>query len=130
MFSFRKKKKDEADEVQPAIALITEDEPILRMDVTAMLEGMGFSVVGVETAEKALGALASKQVELLITDIHMPGKLDGLALAKQAASQWPELRIVICSGRTTLVDSDLPAGVKFVQKPYTLEDIEDAILSF
>lgn len=129
MFSFR---RDKAPDQVPekVFALIAEDEALLRMNATEMLEDMGFLVAGAETADEALSFLKANTVELLITDIHMPGKLDGLDLARTAAGEWPDLHIVICSGRSRIIASDLPPRTKFVAKPYTMDQIEEAILSF
>lgn len=133
MFSFRKtaEAKSEADVAAPApVALIVEDEEILRLNAAAMLEDMGFDVVGAATADEALQVMAGRPVELLIADIHMPGERDGLELARETATNWPDVRIVICSGRIRATAGQLPEGAVFVPKPYTVDDIEKAILSF
>ena len=130
MFPFRKREDSKPESVKPAIALIAEDEPILRMNAAEMLQDMGFAIEGAETADQALTLLNTENVELLITDIHMPGARDGLMLAREAVERWPSLHVVICSGRTHLTDAQLPPRTKFVAKPYTMDDIEDAILSF
>ena len=131
MFSFLKKTDDaDAEDAKPPIALILEDEATLRLNAVAMLEDMGFSVLNAGSAEEALALMENGDVELLIADIHMPGDLDGLGVARQAAERWPEMRTVICSGQTRVVGSQLPARAVFVGKPYTVDDLENAILSF
>ena len=132
MFPFRKSEPQASPDAiaSPPLALIVEDEMILRLNAVEMLEDMGFSVINSETADEALTIMEKQRVELLISDIHMPGELDGLALARLAAERWPEMRTVICSGRVRVVGSELPTNAAFVGKPYTVEDLENAILSF
>ena len=132
IFPFRKPEPQASPDAiaSPPLALIVEDEMILRLNAVEMLEDMGFSVINSETADEALTIMEKQRVELLISDIHMPGKLDGLALARLAAERWPDMRTVICSGRVRVVGSELPTNAAFVGKPYTVEDLENAILSF
>lgn len=132
MFPFRRtpEAKPESDAAAPPVALIVEDEDLLRANAATMLEDMGFDVVSTANADEALAVMVGKPVELLLADIHMPGGRDGLALAREAAERWPEMRIVICSGRIRATAGQLPPGAVFVPKPYTVDDIEKAILSF
>jgi CheY-like chemotaxis protein len=82
-----------------AVIVVAEDNHDLRMAMTLMLERAGHEVIGVESGEPALEALRANQVELVVTDLDMPG-MDGLALCKAVRSD-PELRetpVIIATG--------------------------------
>jgi two-component system, response regulator PdtaR len=100
--------------------LVVEDEPILRMNAVDMLEDAGFEVLEAATADEALRLLEvhGPEVAALFTDVHMPGSMDGLALAKAVHERWPHILPVVTSGRARLHDGEIPDGGRFVGKPY------------
>lgn len=99
--------------------LIVEDEPFVRFVARDILEDDGFTVIEVAEAAEALAALAAHpEIVLLFTDIHMPGDIDGLELARRVADGWPKVRLALTSGRARLRDGELPEGALFVPKPY------------
>ena len=104
-----------------ALAVVAEDEPLMRMEAADMLRDAGFEV---DEAFHAAGALTQLEahggVSLLFTDINMPGpsQLDGLDLAREVARRWPNTVIVICSGARRPEPSEMPAGAQFFDKPY------------
>jgi two-component system, response regulator PdtaR len=57
-------------------------------------------------------------VRIMFTDIDMPGSMDGLKLARAVRDRWPPIKIVITSGQLIPTETDLPAGGRFVAKPY------------
>lgn len=99
--------------------LIVEDEALIRVDAVDMVEDEGFVVCDAANAAKALHILESRDdVGILFTDIDMPGELDGLDLARIVRKRWPHIAIIIVSGHTHLIDSDVPDGGVFFSKPY------------
>jgi len=104
----------------PVVALVAEDEFLLRMEAADTLADAGFTVLEVATADAALRYLEEKDgVDLLFTDVNMPGDLDGFDLAREVAARWPETLIVVCSGATRPEPGDLPAKARFIGKPYS-----------
>lgn len=93
-----------------------------------MLEEAGFDVMEAHTADEAWGMLEREpQVDLLFTDIDMPGTLDGLALAGRVAERWPHIRLLVTSGRFALRDEDPPDDGRFLPKPYRQSQLLDAV---
>ena len=94
------------------VALVAEDEFLLRMDAADTLTDAGFSVLEVASADAALRFLETKNgVDLLFTDVNMPGQLNGFDLARQVAERWPQIAIVVCSGAMKSGPGDLPASI-------------------
>lgn len=103
--------------------LIVEDECLIRMMLAEALLDAGFQVVEAENVLKALAALSRYDVHGVVTDIDMPGTLTGLDLAKLLSGTRPDLAVIITSGGHELRDDELPAGARFVPKPYGFEEI-------
>lgn len=109
--------------------LVVEDEPLIRLTLIDALEDAGFMVLEAGTADEALDIINDKTINLLFTDIQMPGENSGLDLAHAVADRFPEAGIVIASGRLTPADVDLPASAEFFAKPYDLSAIVDRLNS-
>jgi two-component sensor histidine kinase/DNA-binding response OmpR family regulator len=98
--------------------LIVEDEMILRMRAVDIVEDAGFTSIEAVNADDALAILESRSdIELLFTDIQMPGSIDGLKLAHAVHERWPLIKIMIVSGQLTLTDADKPLDSRFYGKP-------------
>jgi two-component sensor histidine kinase/ActR/RegA family two-component response regulator len=98
--------------------LIVEDEMVLRMRAVDIVEDAGFNPVEAVNADDALAILESRSdIELLFTDIQMPGSMDGLKLAYAVHERWPKIKIILVSGQLTLTDADKPADSRFYGKP-------------
>lgn len=101
--------------------LVVEDDPLLRLDMTLAFSDAGFSVIEAGSADEALDILETRQtIGLVVTDIEMPGKLDGLKLADIVARRWPDTGIFVTSGKIRPA-----AGTpgQFFPKPYDSRDI-------
>ena len=100
--------------------LFVEDEVLVSALMSDVLEERGFSVHAVENGDAALEYLQSgAPVDVLFTDINMPGDIDGAELAKAARDLRPDLPVVYASGRYTERDlSPMVSGSKFLSKPY------------
>ncbi len=102
------------------IVLVVEDEELLRWQAVIIIEDAGYGVVEAANAEEALAALEQRaDVQIMFTDVQMPGAIDGLRLAHVVSQRWPPVRIIVTSGRMRLRQDDLPKGGSFLMKPYT-----------
>jgi two-component system, response regulator PdtaR len=83
-----------------ATILLVEDEVLVRMTLADQLRSAGYVVLEASNADEALDLLHSKGhgVQLLLSDIRMPGKMDGVELARAIRTQHPEIKIVLASG--------------------------------
>ena len=106
------------------LILIVEDEFLLRMDSAEMIENAGFDVIQAADAEEAIAILiAQPDINLVFTDIQMPGSMDGLKLAHFVRNRWPPIKIVATSGLIQIKHDDLPAGSAFLRKPYRGDEV-------
>jgi two-component system, response regulator PdtaR len=99
--------------------LVVEDEHLIRMDTVSSLEGQGFIVHEAKNAADAIRCLElHDEIRLIFTDVHMPGSMDGVALAHYVRNRWPPVKIIVTSGYAVVCEGDLPAGALFIEKPY------------
>lgn len=105
--------------LKTGVVLVVEDEILVRMGIVGELEDAGFTVFEAAHADEAIALLeAHPSINLLFTDVDMPGSIDGLKLAAAVRNRWPPVKIIVTSGQFKLADSDLPAGSRFFPKPY------------
>jgi CheY-like chemotaxis protein len=103
----------------PPVILVVDDEALLRLRAADLLEDAGYHVVEAADAAAALEILEDRpDVRLLFTDIQMPGDLDGMQLAAKVHERWPEVLLIVTSGRLHLADQEIPDHGRFVGKPY------------
>ncbi|ANY84427.1 hypothetical protein BB934_40195 (plasmid) [Microvirga ossetica] len=114
---------------QPVVVLLAEDEALVRMMAADVLrEEGGFKVVEVVDADEALTVLeATAEVRALVTDVNMPGSLDGFTLARVVKQAWPHIGVVVTSGRMAPGAQELPSGALFIPKPYRPADLVAAV---
>jgi two-component system, response regulator PdtaR len=106
------------------VVLVVEDELLVRMNVVEMLSGAGFEVIEAVNADEAIMILESgSTIDVVFTDIQMPGSMDGLKLAAAVRKRWPPIKIVATSGIIKVGEDDLPAGSRFLPKPYSPSQI-------
>jgi two-component sensor histidine kinase/DNA-binding response OmpR family regulator len=104
--------------------LVVEDEMMLRMRAVDMVEDAGFTAVEAINADDALAILETRSdIELLFTDIQMPGTMDGLKLAYAVHKRWPLIKIILVSGQLKLTDADKPADSRFFGKPLDVKQM-------
>ncbi len=103
----------------PPVILIVEDEALVRLCAATLLADNGYHVVEAGSAADALRVLeARSDVTLVFTDIQMPGALDGMDLVREVHARWPNVFLMITSGRSTPASVDIPDDGRFVSKPY------------
>lgn len=114
---------------KPAI-LIVEDEALIRHDLIDFFEDAGFAVFDAENADDAIELMANNpHIRVVLTDVHMPGSMDGLRLAHVIRERHPPTLLLIASGAAKLQPSDLPIGAMFIPKPFNLHAVLATIRS-
>jgi len=108
----------------PAVVLVVEDEMLLRMRAVDMVEDAAFTSVEAVNADEAVAILESRSdIALLLTDIQMPGSMDGLKLAHAVHERWPPIRIILVSGQLRPASIDIPADSRFFGKPLEAKEM-------
>lgn len=99
--------------------LLVEDEFMISEWVAQSLSDQGFDVQTAANADDALQHLASDPIDVLFTDINLPGRMDGAALARRARELLPHLPVVYASAKATMLapDARVPGAI-VVPKPY------------
>lgn len=93
-----------------------------------MLEDAGFSTIEARHADEAWFILRERSdIGVLFTDVDMPGTMCGVTLAGRIHQAWPDIRLVVTSGRRRFEDRDIPDRGVFVPKPYDALQVVDAI---
>ena len=106
------------------VILIVDDEALVRLSAVGMLEDAGFRMIEAGSGDEALELLtADSDVQLLFTDVNMPGTINGLALARQVHDRWPHIGIMVASAKRQPQPAELPRGSRFEQKPYSLDTV-------
>ncbi len=104
--------------------LVVEDDPFIRLALAVCLEDEGYLVVEAGNVLEAIAVLGRPgKIDALVTDIDMPGALNGLDLAKLVRGYNNEIAIIVTSGGHVVADSDLPTGGRFLIKPYRMKDV-------
>ena len=111
--------------------LVVDDEPLLRMFNVDMLSDAGFDVLEAADADEALRVLALvSDIRVVFTDVEMPGSLNGFELADRVEAQWPEIGVVVTSGRRLPDPAFRSTGRCFVPKPYAAARVVALIDAF
>jgi len=101
-----------------ATVLVVDDEPLVVDYVADILGQSGFKAVEARSGEEALARLADEpNICAVISDVAMPGAVDGFALARSVRHDWPHMGVILVSGVMEPADIYLPTGVRFVAKP-------------
>ena len=110
-----------------AAVLVVEDEVLVRAMVTEELRSQGYTVIEAVDADEALSVLRSDvNVGLLLTDVRMPGTLNGMDLARLVRVEYPAIKVVMTSGTSTATQLDAPVDA-FFPKPYDLPRLVERI---
>ncbi|HWB47735.1 MAG TPA: ATP-binding protein [Stellaceae bacterium] len=107
------------------VLLVEDNEPMRRVS-KRQLEALGYRVVEADRAAAALPLLESEPIDLLFSDVVMPGGMSGFDLARAALARWPALKVLLTSGFPEAKMQDQPdavAGVRLLSKPYRREDL-------
>jgi CheY-like chemotaxis protein len=106
--------------------LVVEDDVLVRLMITAELRERGFAVIEAATADEAIAILQSLvAVDLVFTDVQMPGRIDGLGLTAFVREQRPQLKLILTSGLISRTPAGLADG--FIAKPYSPAEVIKSI---
>jgi CheY-like chemotaxis protein len=113
--------------VEP-IELVVDDEPLILMGTVDMIAHEGYAVVEATTADQAFRFLCKHpSLQLLFTDVQMPGQLNGFDLAHVVAERWPSIRVIVTSGGAQPGPGDMPENATFIHKPFTPELVHQVL---
>lgn len=111
----------------PAI-LVVEDETFTRLAAVDLLCDNGMKNYEAADADEALLALADHpEIGLIVTDVNMPGTMDGMSLARRVCRLRPDVGIIVTSGKRRIPDAELPGDGTFLPKPYRPQQLMEAI---
>jgi PAS domain S-box-containing protein len=106
--------------------LLVEDNPDVATASTILLEQLGYSVRWAPNARDALGEIAKNDVDLVFSDVVMPGEMDGLALANAIRQLRPDMPILLTTGYSDTV-RDAATRFPIIRKPYELQELSRAL---
>lgn len=110
-----------------AVVLFVEDQPMVRFTTTAQLTDAGFSVIATASGEEALELLNSdRRIDVLLTDLRLPGPVDGWDIAERARQLRPDLPVIYASAYSYVTPRQVP-GSLMLDKPYPPEALLDAL---
>lgn len=109
-----------------AVVLVAEDEVLVRMVIAEYLRDCGYVVIEAGSAKEAMALFqADIEVDVMFTDVQMPGEMDGFGLARWVRQNHPGVDVIITSGAAKAADA--AAGLcedgPLMQKPYEAEDV-------
>jgi CheY-like chemotaxis protein len=111
--------------------LLVEDEGIIRLMTTEMLEEEGFEVVEARDGDEAVRLLAQGEpFNVLFTDVQMPGILDGIGVAMHIRKLYPTIPVLVVSGYAAQLTARLGAlnpPAVFLDKPYDMDDVVSSL---
>lgn len=110
------------------VILTVEDEFLVSEDLRRVLSEAGHEVISTADADEAIEVLESRtDIRIVITDINMPGSMDGLKLAAAIRKKWPPIKIIITTGAGKPPDKFMPAQSQFVRKPHAPHEVLAAV---
>ncbi len=104
--------------------LLVEDDPLIRLGMAGLIEDWNYAVLEAGNADEAAKLLERhSDIALVISDVDMPGSMDGLKLAHFIRHRWPPIPVILVSGKAAIDTGNLPLRTLFFSKP-----VRDAVL--
>jgi CheY-like chemotaxis protein len=106
--------------------LVVEDETMVRMPIAEFLRDCGYNVLEAGDASEAIAAMASEEpVNLVFSDVRMPGQMDGFGLAEWFEAHYPAVPVLLTSGYNGGRNLPVPARARgrFIEKPYSQSQV-------
>lgn len=120
-------REQETTTAAPKCVLVVEDELLIRMMVSEELRDCGYQVIEAADADEALVILEACPPDLVISDVKMPGSLDGLGLLAAAKRSLPTLPVILVSAHLEAAEAMEEGAALFIPKPFSLGVIVDAV---
>jgi DNA-binding NtrC family response regulator len=115
-------------EISQYTVLLVEDDPLLRMNSHDGLSAAGYHVIEAANASEALAILEARcDVSCVVSDIIMPGDMNGILLSWEMRSRWPQIPMILSSGKALPSPSSVPDSTIMLQKPFALDDLRTAV---
>jgi CheY-like chemotaxis protein len=111
---------------KPVKVLVAEDEVLVRLMVAEVLRGGGFHVFEASNGQEGISILKTMPVDVVITDLRMVSRADGLELARYVRTHCPGISLVLAAAQAPPITEDLTFDAFFI-KPYPPEDIANWI---
>ncbi len=119
--------RPDPEERKPSV-LIAEDEPIIRLALSDYLQDCGFTVLSVGDAAEAMAVIEEKsfEIDVVLTDVRMPGDMNGFALARWIRQRWPQLPVLITTGDKIKTETvaDLCGKNPIIEKPHDFKQVQ------
>ena len=113
------------------VVLVVEDDPLLRMHAMDVVVDAGYEAAEAWNADEAMSVLETlRGVGIVLTNIHMPGRMDGMRLAGAIGLRWPMIGIILTSAHAPPAPGELPVRGVFLAKPYDDDEVLGAIRTF
>jgi CheY-like chemotaxis protein len=114
--------------VKHPVVLLVEDEPLVRLTQVDILKESEFWVIEAQDADEAFELLKSRpEIDAILTDVDMPGSMDGFEFARLVRQGWPEVAVLVISGKTGPGPGDLPPNATFLHKPILPDNLIAAL---
>lgn len=118
----------QADQSDRPTVLVVEDEAIIRLAAVDMIESAGFAVIDAADATAAMRLLEDHDgIEVVFTDVDMPRGINGLELAANIKDRWPDIHVIITSGKVEAGQAALPEDCVLFAKPYHEARVVDKV---
>ncbi|MDB5661117.1 MAG: two-component system response regulator [Cypionkella sp.] len=110
------------------VVLVVEDSFLIRLNALDTIARTGYEALEAQNADEAILILETRQdIDLVFTDVQMPGSMDGIELCQYVRILWPHVKLLVASGVFQLQEQSLPSGCIFLSKPYSDRAITNAI---
>jgi CheY-like chemotaxis protein len=114
--------------IKTTTVLLVEHQSIVRLELASRLAEMGLTVLTASNADEAITVLDDHpEIGILLTDIKMPGSMDGIRLAHHVRDRWPPVKIIVLSGRLDTQLCELPLDSIFLAKPVEPKALTGAV---
>ncbi|MGO4525792.1 response regulator [Microvirga sp. 2MCAF35] len=114
--------------VKQPVVLLVEDEPLVRLTQVDILREAEFWVVEAQDADEAFELLKTRpDISVVLTDVDMPGSIDGFEFARLVRQGWPEVGVLVISGKADPGPGDMPPNAAFLHKPILPDDLVAAL---
>lgn len=109
---------------KPPVILVVEDEPLVRLAVVEYLLTLGYAVLEADHAAAAIDILMRHRVDMVFSDVQMPGSMDGYELAEWLEINFPNVAVLLTSGKS--LDRGHGAAT-LLRKPYDFEALQNRV---